>query len=113
MCPTVSETLQDVIAQKIRDHQATMVGVDLSGYDTAQITHLSQYNLFPNTTVLVSADLFTVMTARPGPSPDEAEHRLGRSLDAAGARRRCSCGASRTSAATGATPSCPGTLAPA
>ena len=66
------QTLRDVIAQKIRDHQAT-VGVDLSGYDTAQITSLSQYNLFPNTTVLVSADLFTVMTARPGPSPDEAE----------------------------------------
>ena len=72
--PDVSDgqTLRDVIAQKIRDHQATL-GVDLSGYDTAQITSLSQYNLFPNTTVLVSADLFTVMTARPGPSPDEAE----------------------------------------
>ena len=28
---------------------------------------------FPNTTVLVSADLFTVLSARPGPSPDEAE----------------------------------------
>ena len=66
------QTLRDVIAQKIRDHQQTL-GVDLSGYDTAQITSLSQYNLFPNTTVLVSADLFTVMTARPGPSPDEAE----------------------------------------
>ena len=66
------QTLRDVIAQKIRDHQATL-GVDLSGYDTAQVTSLSQYNLFPNTTVLVSADLFTVMTARPGPSPDEAE----------------------------------------
>ena len=65
-------TLQDVIAQKIRDHQATL-GVDLAGYDTAQVTGLSQYNLFPNTTVLVSADLFTVMTARPGPGPDEAE----------------------------------------
>ncbi len=75
-CPTPDvpdgQTLRDVIAQKIRDHQATL-GVDLSGYDTAQITSLSQYNLFPNTTVLVSADLFTVMTARPGPSPDEAE----------------------------------------
>ncbi|MCY3644732.1 MAG: aromatic ring-hydroxylating dioxygenase subunit alpha [Acidimicrobiaceae bacterium] len=72
--PDVSDgqTLRDVIAQKIRDHQATL-GVDLSGYDTAQITSLSQYNLFPNTTVLVSADLFTVMTARPGPSPDAAE----------------------------------------
>ena len=66
------QTLQDVIAQKIRDHQATM-GVDLSGYDTAQITHLSQYNLFPNTTVLISADIFTVLTARPGPNPDEGE----------------------------------------
>ena len=66
------QTLQDVIAQKIRDHQAT-VGVDLSGYDTAQITHLSQYNLFPNTTVLISADIFTVLTARPGPTPDEGE----------------------------------------
>ena len=34
--------------------------MDLSGYDTAQIGRvLSQYNLFPNTTVLVSADLFT------------------------------------------------------
>ena len=66
------QTLRDVIAQKIRDHQATL-GADLSGYDTAQVTSLSQYNLFPNTTVLVSADLFTVMTARPGPSPDEAE----------------------------------------
>ncbi len=75
-CPTPDVpdglTLRDVIAQKIRDHQATL-GVDLSGYDTAQITSLSQYNLFPSTTVLVSADLFTVMTARPGPSPDEAE----------------------------------------
>ena len=66
------QTLQDVIAQKIRDHQATM-GVDLSGYGTAQITHLSQYNLFPNTTVLISADIFTVLTARPGPNPDEGE----------------------------------------
>ncbi len=65
-------TLQEVIAQKIRDHQATL-GLDLSGYDTAQVTSLHQYNLFPNATVLVSADLFTVMAARPGPSPDEAE----------------------------------------
>ena len=66
------QTVQDVIAQKIRDHQATL-GVDLSGFDTDQVTWLFQYNLFPNTTVLVSADLFTVMTARPGPSPDEGE----------------------------------------
>ena len=66
------QTLRDVIAQKIRDHQAAL-GVDLSGYDTAQVTSLSQYNLFPNATVLVSADLFTVMSARPGRSPDTGE----------------------------------------
>ncbi|MCY4664974.1 MAG: hypothetical protein OXC00_09940 [Acidimicrobiaceae bacterium] len=66
------QTLQDVIAQKIRDQQ-TSLDVDLSGYDTAQVTSLSQYNLFPNPTVRVSADLYSVMTARPGPSPGQSE----------------------------------------
>jgi choline monooxygenase len=72
--PEVPEgsTLQDVIAQKIREHQATK-GADLSGYDTDQILRLSQYNLFPNTTVLVTADMWTVLTSRPGPTPDQAE----------------------------------------
>jgi choline monooxygenase len=65
-------TLQDVIAAKIREHQATL-GVDLSEYDTEQVLRLSQYNLFPNTTVLVSADMFTVLTSRPGLHADEAE----------------------------------------
>jgi phenylpropionate dioxygenase-like ring-hydroxylating dioxygenase large terminal subunit len=65
-------TVQDVIAQRIRDHQATL-GADLSGFDTDQILRLSQYNLFPNTTVLVTADMFTVLTSRPGPTPDRAE----------------------------------------
>jgi choline monooxygenase len=72
--PAVPEgsTMQDVIAEHIRAHQATL-GVDLSGYDTDQVLRLSQYNLFPNATVLVSADLFTVLTSRPGPTPNDAQ----------------------------------------
>jgi hypothetical protein len=65
------QTIADVIAERIRRHRAT-TGADLSGYTTEQITHLSQYNLFPNTTVLVQADMLAVLVARPGPSPDEA-----------------------------------------
>jgi hypothetical protein len=34
---------------------------------------LHQYNLFPNTTVLATPDLLSVLSARPGPTPDEAE----------------------------------------
>ncbi|MCB0993625.1 MAG: aromatic ring-hydroxylating dioxygenase subunit alpha [Acidimicrobiales bacterium] len=64
-------TLADVVAQNIRDHQATL-GIDLERFGTDQIVGLSQYNLFPNTTVLVSADLCTVLSSRPGPTPDEA-----------------------------------------
>ncbi|HEX7095769.1 MAG TPA: SRPBCC family protein, partial [Acidimicrobiales bacterium] len=72
--PAVPEgaTMQDVIAERIRAHQATL-GVDLSGYTTDQVLRLSQYNLFPNTTVLVTADMFTVLTSRPGIAPDQAE----------------------------------------
>jgi choline monooxygenase len=33
----------------------------------------SQYNLFPNTTVLVWSEMVNVISARPGRTPDEAE----------------------------------------
>jgi hypothetical protein len=66
------ETMQDAIARRIREHQATM-GVDLSSFDTRQITHLWQYNLFPNATLLVNADLYAVLTARPRAHVGEAE----------------------------------------
>ncbi len=70
--PAEGETIRDVIAQRIREHQATR-GIDLSGYDTDGLLRLSQYNLFPNTTVLVWGDMVNVLVSRPGPSPDEAE----------------------------------------
>jgi hypothetical protein len=53
-------------------HQASR-GVDISGYDTNRITALSQYNLFPNTTVLCAPDLVSVLTARPGLTPDDSQ----------------------------------------
>jgi choline monooxygenase len=67
------ETLQDVIAEHIRVHQRTNRGVDLSRFDTDGILMLSQYNLFPNSTLLISGDLFTVLSGRPGATPDESE----------------------------------------
>ncbi len=70
--PAAGETIRDVIAQRIREHQATR-GIDLSAYDTDGLLRLSQYNLFPNTTVLVWGDMVNVLVSRPGHSPDEAE----------------------------------------
>lgn len=72
--PTVpeGETITDVIASRIRAQEARR-GVDLSGFTTEQVTGLSQYNLFPNTTILISADLFTVLVARPGATVGEAD----------------------------------------
>jgi choline monooxygenase len=66
------QTVQDLIAQRIRDAQAA-AGVDLSHFDTDQMLRLHQYNLFPNATVLVTPDLLAVLCGRPGPTPDEAE----------------------------------------
>jgi hypothetical protein len=63
----------DVIAQKIRDHQKATKGVDLGGWTARQLLELHQYNIFPNLTVLITADLLQVLCARPGPTPDEAE----------------------------------------
>jgi len=72
--PAIPEgkTVQDVIAEGIVAHQATK-GADISGYDTNRITSLSQYNLFPNTTVLCAPDLVSVLTSRPGLTPDDAQ----------------------------------------
>jgi choline monooxygenase len=66
------ETMQDAVARRIRDYQASL-GVDLSSFGTREITHLWQYNLFPNATLLINADLYAVLTSRPGPAVDESE----------------------------------------
>ncbi|MEE2679244.1 MAG: aromatic ring-hydroxylating dioxygenase subunit alpha [Myxococcota bacterium] len=73
--PVVPEgqSLHDVVADRIREFQRRERGVDLTAYDARQILELHQYNLFPNVTVLVSADILQVLCARPGATPDEAE----------------------------------------
>jgi phenylpropionate dioxygenase-like ring-hydroxylating dioxygenase large terminal subunit len=66
------QTVQDLVAAKIREHWASR-GVDLSSYSVGQLLRMSQYNLFPNSSFLVNADLYSVLSARPGPAVDEAE----------------------------------------
>ncbi|MDH4074438.1 MAG: hypothetical protein OEY41_10130 [Acidimicrobiia bacterium] len=48
-------------------------GVDLGRFDDDQIMRLRQYNLFPNATVLVSADSFNVLVAKPSVTVNRAE----------------------------------------
>jgi phenylpropionate dioxygenase-like ring-hydroxylating dioxygenase large terminal subunit len=66
------ETVQDAIAHQTRKFYADQ-GIDLGGFSTDQITRLHQYNVFPNLTVLASADQLTAMCARPGPTPDQGQ----------------------------------------
>ena len=74
-CPSPSvpegQTLQDVIAEGVRRKHAAR-GVDLTRFSTAQVLTLNQYNVFPNATILIAADMLTVMFSRPGATPDEA-----------------------------------------
>jgi hypothetical protein len=62
--------MRDVIEQRIRD-EAAGKGLDLSRFDAEQVVDLHQYNLFPNATVIYLSDALSVMTATPGPTPDE------------------------------------------
>ncbi len=74
-CPVpeipAGSTVQDVIADHIRTKAADR-GVDLSGFDTDQVTTLNQYNLFPNVTLLYNIESLSVMYALPGPTVDES-----------------------------------------
>ena len=47
-------------------------GLDLSPFNDHQVLDLQQYNLFPNITVLVFADLLTVVRSRPGADVEHA-----------------------------------------
>ncbi len=62
------------LAAAIRDHNRSR-GVDLDRFDDHDILGLRQYNLFPNATVLVSADSLVVLAALPGDGPELAELR--------------------------------------
>ncbi len=64
-------TLRAAIAQRLRDHAASE-GHDYTDFDDAQALDMSQYNLFPNVSVLVFSDMLTAVRSRPGSTPDEA-----------------------------------------
>jgi choline monooxygenase len=66
------QTMQDVIAQRIVAHQASL-GVDLSGLDSRQLTSASQYNFFPNATLLLWSDMVNILSTRPGLTPDDCQ----------------------------------------
>ena len=86
--PAVPEgaDVRDVIADALRAHQRQL-GRRPRAFDTDAVLRLSQYNLFPNATVLVWARDVNVLVARPGPNA-----RPGRARDdhlvRAHARRR-------------------------
>lgn len=65
-------TVRDVIADGLVEHYADK-GVDISMYDTVRLTAMSQYNLFPNATVLAMPDMISVLSARPGLTPDDCQ----------------------------------------
>ncbi len=46
-------------------------GIDYSRFSVDQLMNMQQYNLFPNTTVLVFPDFLQVVKSRPGATPDD------------------------------------------
>jgi choline monooxygenase len=58
-------TLRDEIAAIIRQRAAAQ-GLDYSHLTLDQTLNMSQYNLFPNVTVLVFSDMLNVVRSRPG-----------------------------------------------
>jgi len=65
------KTFRQVLAERVREHHAAK-GVDLSDFDVDQTLDMSQYNLFPNITVLVFSDMVNVIRSRPGDDHGQA-----------------------------------------
>ena len=65
------DTLRGMLARMVRDVNAAK-GIDLSTYADHHVLDMEQYNLFPNITVLVFADMLSVVRARPGTHVEEA-----------------------------------------
>jgi nitrite reductase/ring-hydroxylating ferredoxin subunit len=64
-------TFRDELAERIRARNRGL-GVDMSDFDTDQMLNMSQYNLFPNITVLVFSDMVNVIRSRPGDDHESA-----------------------------------------
>ncbi len=72
--PAVSPggTVRGAIAELVRTRGIDAGHAWFAALDDGQLLDMSQYNLFPNVTVLVFADMLQVVRARPGSSPDDA-----------------------------------------
>jgi phenylpropionate dioxygenase-like ring-hydroxylating dioxygenase large terminal subunit len=64
-------SLREMLAAMVRDVNRAK-GLDLTPFSDHQVLDMQQYNLFPNITVLVFADLLSVVRARPGTTVEEA-----------------------------------------
>ncbi len=65
-------TMRSAIAAIVRD-RGVGAGHDwFATLDDGQLLDMTQYNLFPNVTILVFADMLQVVRARPGATPDDA-----------------------------------------
>jgi phenylpropionate dioxygenase-like ring-hydroxylating dioxygenase large terminal subunit len=71
--PQGGETMMDVIGARVKQFQKEEKGIDLGRFSNHEVMYLHQYNIFPNLTVLISADILQVLCARPGATPDQAE----------------------------------------
>jgi phenylpropionate dioxygenase-like ring-hydroxylating dioxygenase large terminal subunit len=65
-------TIRGSIAEIVRTRGLDAGHEWFTELDDGQLLDMSQYNLFPNITVLVFADMLQVVRARPGATPDDA-----------------------------------------
>jgi choline monooxygenase len=65
------DTLRGMLARMVRDVNREQ-GIDLSSFSDHHVLDMEQYNLFPNITVLVFADMLSVVRARPGTHVEES-----------------------------------------
>ncbi len=65
-------TVRGAIAELVRARGIDAGHAWFDALDDGQLLDMSQYNLFPNVTVLVFADMLQVVRARPGATPDDA-----------------------------------------
>jgi hypothetical protein len=59
------ETMREAIARRVVE-TSRAAGNDITDFDIDQVLNMSQYNLFPNITVLVFSDMINIVRSRPG-----------------------------------------------
>ena len=65
------ESVRDLYERLLRARAAER-DLDWTGFGQREVVDLFQYNLFPNVTAIFLSDGLSVLTARPGPTPDES-----------------------------------------